>query len=551
MNKGSSIAAYRRLSLLLFSLSLVLASASIGFARLQIGAYGLASSLSPTFFVALFLLTLSFLIAVRFNSRNSPLLFAQLIVLVVLLYLMPALLEKTARFAPSYLVYGSTDYTLQHGHLDFSFSTIGAQYQRWPGITLLGASLMQITNLSSESILIGFPVAFELLCLPVLYSILSAVSDNRRLVWIGLWLYFVAGWINRAYYSGQALGYLLFLVVVFVILSLALSKGRLRPKTKAAIPIVLVVLFIALAVSHLLSAIVAGACLVILYILFRAFRIRGAGRFGFIIPVSLVAIAVWVFVFGGNAMFGDILQGPAGRFQLLNFGAILKSTFQVPFLGGEEHARIMLLRAIYTGAFCALALLGLVYTIIKGRMSLGSILMLGLLLGTCSAAVLVGSYGGESVYRAFEFSLLFLAFFAAKTLGSKALSILLIVFLIVSPVLFVMCAYANEKADYVSPAEIRGVDFFYDHLSDDATVHSLWPRIWDYRDIERGHWVPLDMGALCSGQGEGCFLLGKRDLETREFLEGDLRTDVDDLRSNFESSCRVRVYTSDGFELYK
>jgi len=555
MNEKSPSAKYMRISLLLFSLSVTLGTASIACSELKLGAYGLIHSLPPTFFVALFLLALSFLITVKFNVKNRAFLFIHIIALVLLLYLLPALIEKTARFAPAYLVYGSTDYVLQHGHIEPSVSV----YMKWPGITLLGVSVSEIAGLSPSTLLIGFPIAFELICLPLLYSILNRVSRNQHLVWIGLWLYFVASWINRAYYSGQAYGFLLFLVIVFVILLSARRKGEIRPTERGAIPIILVVLFLAIAASHLLSSIVAGVSLVILYILFRIFKVGGARSIGFMIPVFLVAALVWLFLLGGDAFFRDILQGPSGRWELFNFGAIFKRTFQVPFSGGAEHATIMLLRAIYTGAFCALALFGLFNMVIKKKMHFDSTVMLGLLAGACSVIVLVGSYGGEIVYRAFEFSLLFLAFFAAKSLGSKALSIPLVIFLIVSPVLFVASAYANEKADYISPGEIKGVEFFHDHVTDDAEVHSLTPRIWRSRNIELNYWRPLLLESMCSAEGnttksdekERYFLLGERDVDSRIFLGGELEVGIEDLRVMFESSCRAKVYSSDGFDLYR
>ena len=562
MNENESSRKYKRVSLLLFSLAIVLGSVSINFAELKIGTYGLIHSLPPTFFVALFLLTLSFLITVRFNPKNKVYLFIHIIALVVLLYLLPALIEKTARFTHVYVIYGSTDYVLQHGHLKFFSGSIGALFQEWPGMTLLGASVMQVANLSPTSILIGFPVAFELICLPLLYLILNSVTKNQRLVWIALWLYFAAGWINRAYYSAQAYGYLLFLMIVFVILYSVMKKGEIRSTENGAIPIILIVLFIAIAAGHLLSSIVAVVCLVILYVLFRIVKVRGARRFGFVIPVFLVAIVVWLLLPAGPTFFKGIL--PAVRdLESLDYGAIFKSTFQVPFLGGPEHANIMFFRAIYTGVFCGLALLGLLYATIRKRMHLNSIVMLGLLLGACSIILFVGSYGGEIVYRAFELSLLFLAFFAAKSLGSKALSIPLVVFLLVSPALFVASAYANEKADYVSPAEIKGVEFFHDHVDADAKIYSFWIRIWNSKDIERNRWRnrwrSLNLEAVCttgdgtpgSDESKRYFLLGERDIDARVFLGGDLDVDIEHVRDVFESSCRAKIYSSEGFELYR
>ena len=129
MNHGTSSAKLRQISLVLFSASIVLWSVSIEFAQLAIGTYGLIGGLPPPFLVALTLLTVSFLVSVRFNPTNRPFLFLHVIALLVFIYLLAAPVERTARFAPSYLVCGPTDCTLEHYHLNSSFASIGGQFR--------------------------------------------------------------------------------------------------------------------------------------------------------------------------------------------------------------------------------------------------------------------------------------------------------------------------------------------------------------------------------------------------------------------------------------
>jgi len=98
----------------------------------------------------------------------------------------------------------------------------------------------------------------------------------------------------------------------------------------------------------------------------------------------------------------------------------------------------------------------------------------------------------------------------------------------------VASAYANEKADYISPGEIKGVEFFHDHVTDDAEVHSLMPRIWGSRNVELNYWRPLLLESVCSTGGnttrsdekEHYFLLGERDVDSRIFLGGELEVEI-------------------------
>lgn len=549
MTDSSTIITYKRISTLLFSVSILLGSLSLNYAELKIGTYGLVHSLPPTFFVALFLLAISFLITVRFNPERKAYLFLHMVALVVFLYLLPFLVEKTARFAPAYLLYGATEEVLQQGGL----SSTGNVWQQWPMMTMLGGFTKEIAGLSATSLLAGFTIVFELISLTILYAILNSVTRNEKLVWIVLWLYFVAGWINRAYYSKQAYGFMIFLVIIFVILYLVLRKGEIQRTENKTVPIVLLILFVAIAAGHLLASVVAAVSLVLLYVVLRLYKVEGSNRLLVVIAILVTVVAIWLILPAGRTLFGRYLPEfrPGGWLEVLNFGAIFRSTFITPFAAGAEHTNIMIFRAIYTGVFCALAVAGFLHVLIRKKMRINHVVMLAMLLGACSIILIVGSYGGEIFYRALEFSLLFLAFFAARNLASRALSILLVVFLLVSPTVFVISAYANEKADYVSPAELRGVDFFFDHTRSNAPIHSLSPRIWKY-PADRWVWKPLDLNSVCTTGGDNhYFLLGERDIETRIFLGGDLDLDTEGLRELFESSCSAKIYSSDGFALYK
>ena len=112
-------------------------------------------------------------------------------------------------------------------------------------------------------------------------------------------------------------------------------------------------------------------------------------------------------------------------------------------------------------------------------------------------------------------------------------------------------AYANEKSDYISPAELKGIDFFYTYTDRDATIHSLDLRIWHYPGT-RLAWELLDIDTTCTTSEQNhYFLLGERDIDTRIFLGGDIDVSAAELKEILGASCRAKVYSSQGFALYK
>lgn len=575
MSESSSSVTYKRISLLFFSLSLVLGALSINFADLRIGTYGLIHSLPPTYFLALLFLGLSFLITVKFNSSNTLFLFLHLIALVIFLYFVAALIEATPRFPYVYHVYGHTDYILRNGHVDTALFT----YQYWPGQQYLGATIVGVTHLNPTVFLIGYPITLQLISLPLLYAIMRRVSDNPKIVWGGLWFYYVTGWVNQGYYTSAANGYLLFLFIIFMVLFGIVRNREKKSTGRAPILIILAVLFAALVMGHLLSSIVTLSCLAILYVLFRV-----KGLFGIKRPRSLSLLApgllaimliVWLYNPLGGYLSGTAVEVPSDNSgeltetiianqgtasEMFHFESNLRSTYEsavgAAFGLGEQHTKVMYLKVAFTGIILGLSFLGFLYEVTRRQIRFSSTVVLSLLLGISIVPLVVGSYSGEIASRILGYSLPFLAFFAAKNLSTKALSIPLIAFLVIAPVLFVASAYGNEKFDYVSPAEIKGVEFFYEHAPADAKVQSLTQRIWDFKYIERAHWEPLDLESVGASENNtndsesaaSYILLSERDIDGRIFLYGDV--DTEKLEAIAESPYHAKVYSSDRFDLF-
>ena len=201
-------------------------------------------------------------------------------------------------------------------------------------------------------------------------------------------------------------------------------------------------------------------------------------------------------------------------------------------------------------------------------MAFGSIALIALLAGIYSIVLVAGPYQGEIISRVLGLSMLFLAYFAATNLNARLLAVPLVAFLILAPALFVTTAYGNERYDYVSPAEIHGVQFFHDKKPEEpmvlqygeasrVMVYSLERRIWQFTDNEFGHWRRLDSQSIdwllfnSTADDPGnvnYILLGERDQESYSFLWGE--PDTDGIARIRQSLRFGKVYSSDGFDLF-
>lgn len=539
----------RRLSLLLYALAILMASVSLLFSQLDSGTYGLFHGLSPAYFVGLALLTISFLLAVRYAIAGRLFLFAQLLTFTVLLYFVAAFMEGTARFPYVYNVYGYTDFILQNGAIDTLYT-----YQCWPAQQILGAASVLVADINPTSLLLGYPMFILLITMPVVYLVLANLLEDRRLVWIGLWLYTVAGWVNQAYYTSHSYGYFMLLMIVLVMLAVVFRKMREPDRPMLSMAFALLVLVGAIVIGHLLSSLIALACLACVYLLLRVKRMPS---YGLALPILLAAIiALWLYNPTGylsDYRLNSSEEPPPGQTspQPSTPSQLWEESASSAFRLGSEHANVMRAKLAYTSLYSALALAGLIVMLWRQRFSLRALLIGALILGILSSLI-VGSYSGEIMSRVYGYALPFLSALAVWNLRHRWMAPVLIGFMLVAPTLFVVSAYGNEKFDYVSAAEIRGVEHFGDHTQGGVHIHSLLERAWLMEDIETRRWKPLSVEAAESPIGTeeetSYLLLGERDMTGMTFLYGDPGLEkLEDVRT---SSYYGQVYSSQDFDLF-
>ncbi len=378
----------------------------------RMGALGLVTILSPTYYLGLAVLALGLGVElVRPHVREVRLL-CLTVVLIVFMFGTACAVEPTASLTSAWIHDGYVTFLFQHGH---PLNGFDAEFS-WPGMFSAGAVLVSFMGQTSAAVLLRwFPLAIELLYLPALVAIARASGVGRRAAWLGIAFFYATDWIYQDYFSPQAVNLLFFLCVVAVVLScwrpVSLAVATRHPKlaqrrasTREALRLrrllggdattdwpvpmvagslaVLTLVFLASAISHQLTpyAMVLALCACLLT--------RRLARPELVAIAFLLAVG-WLSLGASNFWIGhlSLIFGSFGQ---------LASSFQQNasgrVTGSASHRLIVDARILITMALFALAAIGTVRRATSSR-------TIELLAAAPFALLAAQSYGGEGLLR--------------------------------------------------------------------------------------------------------------------------------------------------------
>jgi phosphate starvation-inducible membrane PsiE len=178
---------------------------------------GFVSVLPIGCYIALGALTLGFCIALLGGRERAPgwILAFCLLALIFMLYGLPTLVEQSPRFQVVYWLAGHTDYLLSTGTVDPNFDA----YFNWPGFFVLTGMLTQLAGLKAVTDLTPWAsLLYNILYLPPIYMIYTTATRDRRLIWLGLWMFYITDWVWQDYFSPQGLNLFLYLLIIALLL---------------------------------------------------------------------------------------------------------------------------------------------------------------------------------------------------------------------------------------------------------------------------------------------------------------------------------------------
>jgi hypothetical protein len=494
-----AVAASRPLA---FSLHIVALAAAVGLWAFslrhvdvrRVTDIGLVSVLPPGVFAALAIVTVSFCVALTSGRRGSrsdtprvsiPLMLLHVAVLILMLYGITMLIEHgVTRFAATYKHVGITDYIQQTGKVDARIDA----YFNWPGFFIMAAFVSKISGFHSTlDLTLWAPVFFNVLYLGPMVAILRSATGDQRLVWLGVWLFYVCDWVGQDYFSPQGLDFFLYLVVLAIVLTWFKAPVRWnrrwlrgqrhlgarafrrvrgliapldapntfsRPGQRVALIGIIVAVMIVVVSSHQLTPFAIVAALGGL-VVFNRCSLR------FLPVLCLVMIGTWVSFMTELFLSGHLgmVAGHVGQ-----VGTTVNENVTGRLSGSPEHRLTVVAGLLLTAALWGTGFLGAVRSIRRGYWDLSFAILAAAPLGL----ILLQAYEGELVLRIYLFALPAVVFFAAALffpapgLGRSWVTPALMVALSLALTLaFFVSRYGNERMDYFSAQEIAAVKQLY------------------------------------------------------------------------------------------
>jgi hypothetical protein len=499
---------------------------------------GLVSVLPRTTFVLAAVTTVSFLVLLFTRPASTRLLFLHVLVLMLVLFATPSVVEAVPRLGATWRHVGIADYITRTGRVD---ATIDAYFD-WPAFFIGLSFVTKMAGLSNAVALARWaPIFLNLLYLPPLFVLLRQATDDRRIVWLAVWIFYSANWVGQDYLSPQGFSYFLYLTVLALLLrffvdferrrsaadlvraletwtaashaaarrlrplasAFVASFRRLplhrrvpwslgRPARAAAAPSSSGPLGVPLQRAQLMAvAIVVSAVTVpmhqltpfALLIAVTALAVLGFSSARRLPVILAVLILAWL-VFMASAYlaghFGGVVK------EVGDVQGSLNSNLGARIAGSPGHLTVVIVRLGMTAVLWLLAAAGLLAAPQRGTRVLAVLAFAPFLL------LALQSYGGEVLLRIYLFALPAISFLAAAMLvrmqdaaGWRS-----------SPVLAAMVValvggclvtrYGNEKMDAFTKTEVGAVDAIYARAAPRSLIiagSSNMP--WDFEDYEK------------------------------------------------------------------
>ncbi len=463
---------------------------------------GLISALSPRIIAALGILVVSFALTLQRHEVRVSLLAFQLICIILILYATPNLIEEMPRFPPVYRHAEYTDYIMQTGTVDPYLDI----YFDWPGFFVLSAFFTKVFGYSTILSYAGWaPVAYNLIYLGPMYTILTAITTNKRLVWLSLLFFHLTNWVGQDYFSPQGLNFFLYLVIIMILLKwfrmppkkqVQLGKDTslvqkffawlkapdpqsppIGPWQRRGLLCCLILVYGLVVCSHPLTPFFALLSVFALVIFRRCYP--------FWLPILMTAMtAAWIFIMARPYLFQHInmIIGNLGNLT----GNVPKSITSGKLQGDPLYQVIAKMRLYTTALLWFLAFLGGIKRLRQGNRDITPILL------TIAGFALVAaqSYGGEMLMRIYLFTEPFMSFFAAALFFDNSIVIArklarmratfpwrtaaIIAANLILLGCFFFTRYGDERVNYVSSDEWSAAQYLYQIAPAKAFILEGW-----------------------------------------------------------------------------
>jgi hypothetical protein len=478
----------------------------------NIGPYGLIQALSPLYYVAIGLVLLSFVQAIKVKKYRSPILAAHLAVLVILLQGAPGIVESTARFPTAWLTGGFTDYIAGTGKL---LPELDARFS-WPSFFAASAMLDKAAGASTADVFVRWwPTALNLLYLPLIFRISKEFLGSDVKAWVATALFPMANWIGQDYYSPQSIAFLLYLAFFFILIGplgandppawhsfwplrrrklkrvsevLQQPRSSRSPRGTGFYLGMLVLLMAAMATGHQLTPIMATLTALALVLAGRT-RIRLMVVFFGLMTFAWICYGAYAFWSGHRAM----LIGGLGSLMGNVSGSVAGGS---GVHGSVAHEYVLDSRLFLAVMVWLLAIVGA----LLWRPKNGNRVALVLCFFAPFATLAGGDYGGEGGLRSYLFSLppaiCLIVAALSRLRWSYAQVALSLVLLLLVP-LFLVARWGNELFEMLLPDEVTAASALYHIAPAGSELVTVGPAYTlEFADVNKYNYGLADVTAL-------------------------------------------------------
>ncbi|MFF3498505.1 glycosyltransferase [Streptomyces sp. NPDC003247] len=366
--------------------------------------FGLVTAVHPTFWAGLVVLTAGFWLTVRGPRRHPAWAPAYVLGLLVMERATQAVLYPTPLYAWAWKHDAIIDHLLTAGRLQ-SEDVLGdlAVYDQWPGFFAAQATLVKLLGVDSAAqFMAWWPLVSSLMLLLPLLLLYRTFTEDRRLIWTAVWLFYVANWVGQDYFSPQSVAFALHLGVLAVVLRRYGRPGRPAAQQRQAVwTVLLTVLVVAVVISHQLTP---GMLIVSLAALFlvRHYRDKVPLITTVVIFLAWCLTAALPFL---SATMPEMIRsiGDIGGNVSTGYGATPTGTGAVTT---SWAARLL------SASVLLLAVVGVLRQPVLRHRAMPLLLLAAAPLPMLGAS----SYGSEMIFRVLMFMLPGAAFFAAAAL---------------------------------------------------------------------------------------------------------------------------------------
>lgn len=515
-------------NLILLCVGIILWPIAILKSNANYGEYGLITSLSPVYYIC-FITVASYFIYIKEQSIAKR--FLVLLFIVLILWVTPQIIEGTARREWCYINYSFADYVVRHGHINPA--GINMWYHNWPLYSLLISEIVTIINLDtvSSNFFFIFPFILILFYIPFVYLIIRRHLNNYS-VWLAMLLFVLGSWTGQEYLSPQGLGYLLLLMILYLLLK--------DNNKNVACRILVLICFISIITSHLLTAVVG-----LLMISLISFRDR---KDLLLIIIFCTILGAWT-IHGSSNYFDK--KFPQFFREALKIDLIFENNLKERIgQGSNTHSITASTKLIYSFAYWILALVGMAKCFVKDKVAWKDDKMLSYLFFIPFFLIPVFVYGGELYIRVFFLSLLFSVCFIAKLFPKiKILPIILIIALMLPA--RIVAQYGNEMLDFVPLDYLKANAFVVTHI-ESGTIIGSPPigKIYNAENYSTLHPSLVKWQDILNADKKQYIAIGRRDSAWQTLIKGNRKIIEETLNALSDNDKTSAFYESKNIRLY-